>query len=74
MLSRNELVTHTSTHRHTRTHTNTHTHKHTHTHTHTDYSDWPMKHDWYATTQYPEGLWEIRFAKNNPASPHRRAP
>jgi hypothetical protein len=28
-----------------------------------DYSDWPMKHDWYATTQYPEGLWELRYAK-----------
>ena len=24
-----------------------------------DYDNWPMKHDWYATTQYPEGLWEV---------------
>ena len=51
-------------------------HTHTHTHLMDDRLDpefqgeiirddldtkhWPLKHDWFRTTEYPEGLWEVR--------------
>jgi hypothetical protein len=41
--------------------------------------NWPMKHDWFRTTEYPEGLWEVSVAQGpltiqRPKSLHHYTP